>query len=244
MTCLAVYDRLRSRINPGATVIYDNASQVTLMKRGLLSNYESVSNGFTLGGIIPGSSLVCVGRGMCPHPFQDVVGYHVTNVEENIIADCDIKRSGWKRTPYYDDSDPNNIVDEFRLTRKINGKKEDISFQCINDQYITELSKQEKRHYKTYLSTRYYQELGLTKETIARMVDVQRMHQCTAYLGLQYLYNMLKKNVWQDCHLTSKDVANYAKYMHPRSMHWLHFRKKQHRITSSKAQHYSIHRSG
>ena len=201
------------------TCIYDTGSQVTLMKPELLGEYEAVpaSEGFSLIGINRDHAMKCVGKGKCPPPFENITGYHVQGVEDNIIADKDVKKE-WSIERVYSEDNNQVIVDAIVLTN-LKDPSIQVMFNCVQGQFVADVTVTDvsDTKFKCYLNSKYYQRLGLTKDTIARMVRVEKLHQAVSYLSLGTLSMMIKQDVFEGCTLNTDDVRNYFQYMHDRS---------------------------
>ena len=175
-----------------------------------------MENLFDLTGAINGYCAKCIGRGNCPKPFDKVIGYHIEGVSDNILADNDIK-DDWRIERVY-----NNKDDAYLLTSRVTG--EQVVFDNRHGQFHADIINENK---KCFLNSAYYQRLALTKNSIERMVRIEKMHQSMAYIGLQYLRKMIQNNMWHNCSLTTDDVDNYAKYMHERSCRGCAFGKRR-----------------
>ena len=185
------------------------------MGPGLLKN-PVPNETLRLSGVVDGTEITSVLRGNCSYPFEAIAAYQFKEVSENILADCDIIAE-WQPERLYGSG-----VDAFRL---INRKNPDIfvDFECVDGQFVYDVKTsaaevpEQLEVLKCRFNRSYYQRLGLNKPLIARMLEVERMHQSLSYIGLSHLADMVRRRVWDECPIEAVDVLNYQRYMHPRS---------------------------
>lgn len=169
------------------------------MQKDLLIDYHELdNNNLNLTGAVPGVCARCLGRGKCPSPFQNVIGYHFEGVNDNIIADNDIKKE-WKIERILD-----TCTDAYLLTNYKSG--EEVIFNNRDGQFFGELVTSDNRIAKCFINSADYQRLGISRNAIDRMIRVEKLHQSLSYVGLTYLAKMLKNNMLLDCNLTVHDV--------------------------------------
>ena len=182
------------------------------MNKELLVN-PVPSSELTLSGVVAGANIKSVFKGNCSYPFGDVKAYTFKEVKENILADKDIIRN-WHPVRLWSEE-----IDCYRLYSR---KDPDtfVDFLCIDGQFIFDCKEEQTVTHgvrKSYFNKSYYQRLGLTKAVIAKMVEVEKLHQSLSYIGLPHLMKMVQHRVWDNCPIEAADVLNYSKYMHRRS---------------------------
>ena len=115
--CLEVHKWKRKQKNTIPTIILDNASQITIMQREMLTEYEEIKDGFELSGAINGFCARCIGTGKCPKPFENITGFLIEGITENILADNDIKND-WQIQRIF-----NKINNAYVLTNYLTGEE-------------------------------------------------------------------------------------------------------------------------
>ena len=120
------------------------------MPKELLSNYKTIKKEeqFGVSGINGGIRNMCVGKGFCPKPFDNIIGYHVEGVDACLIADNDIKVH-WEQKRIF-----RPPVDCMQLTNRKTG--EEYIFDCINGQFYGQLDVSSSVDGKALLLHNYY----------------------------------------------------------------------------------------
>ena len=166
-----------------------------------------------LTGVVAGANITSVFKGNCSYPFEDVIGYTFNEVKENILADKDIIEK-WHPVRLWSEQ-----IDCFRLYKR-SDPEIFVDFTCKDGQFMYDCNEKiivphDVR--KSYLNKSHYQKLGLTKGVIAKMLEVEKIHQSLSYIGLTHLAKMVQHRVWDNSKIEAIDVFNYQKYMHSRS---------------------------
>ena len=200
---------------PGV-ILFDPGAAVTVIRdRDMIAEVHEFQERRTIGGVQLGATGVAVvGQGPMVEPFTNINGLYVPGAAANLLADCDAKHVFNIKRIY------NNNTDAYLLTRRDDNNCT-LVFACncdgvfayrAGDTVDTALPASNAAAF-----TSYYQQLGLSKDEVKRMLEVHRFHEGAGYMSRDKMIQLVNGNNLSEASITAHDIRRYYDYMHSRA---------------------------
>lgn len=202
-------------------LVFDPGAEISVIRdRSLFEKVDTTSAmvGKKIRGVnATDSGIECIGEGQLIAPFNRLRAGLYPAAAANLLADASVKNEFAIERVY------NGCVDAYRLKSLITG--ETVWFHCTNNIFIYCTScrrgKEDLRRSvflveKPRASLSYYQQLGLSKDNIQRMMAAHALHGGAGYKSENDMCRLLKYNHFKNSLVTETDMRQYFKYMHSR----------------------------